>query len=126
MSSEPMAMIADILSGILIVAGSLFVLVGAIGLIRLPDVYTRIHGVSLIDTAGALLIVVGLMIQAGPTLIAVKLLFIFLLIFFTGPVATHAVAQAALTRGVEPKLTDDRRPSPGRGDGAGDPPPLDE
>ena len=111
MSNDVLAMVADVLSWIFLVSGGLFVLIGALGLVRLPDLYTRIHGVSLIDTAGALLVILGLIVQAGFTLVSVKLVFIFLLIFFTGPVATHAVAQAALLRGVEPKLDDDRRPS---------------
>ncbi|MEM9028058.1 MAG: monovalent cation/H(+) antiporter subunit G [Pseudomonadota bacterium] len=96
-------------SWVCICVGSFFVVTGAIGLLRLPDVYARIHAVSLIEGAGAGFILLGLGLQAGFTLIAVKLLFIFLVILFTVPVATHAVAQAALVAGIEPQLDEDRR-----------------
>ncbi len=105
-----LSLVADIASWILIAAGSFFIVVGGIGMIRLPEVFTRIHAASLIDGAGAGLILAGLAIQAGATLIALKLLFLFLLLLFTSPVATHAVAQAALTAGLKPKLSEDRRP----------------
>jgi multicomponent Na+:H+ antiporter subunit G len=60
------------------------------------------------DTLGAGLVLTGLVLQAGFTLVAVKLLIIGLLIFFTSPTATHALARAALTRGVQPLLAQDR------------------
>jgi len=99
----------DILSGALIVAGSFFVIVGGIGLIRMPDVYTRTHAASLIDSLGSALLIFGLILQAGPTLIALKLVFLYVLIFFTTPVATHALAQAAMSDGIEPILSYDGR-----------------
>jgi multicomponent Na+:H+ antiporter subunit G len=101
--------IIDIASWVLILAGSFFTLVGAIGLVRMPDVFTRMHAASVTDTLGAGLLVVGLMLQAGFTLITLKLLFILALFFFVGPVVTHALAQAALHVGVEPILHEDRR-----------------
>ncbi len=104
-----LATVLDLLSWLLIIGGAYFIVVGAIGLIRLPDIFTRLHALSLIDSLGALLLILGLMIQAGPTLIALKLAFIYILIFFTGPVATHALAQAALHSGIEPELKEDRR-----------------
>ena len=91
-------------SALLLVAGSLFCLVGAVGLLRMPDFYTRVHAASLIDTAGAGLILLGLILQAGVSLVALKLLIIGLLIFFTSPAATHALAKAALDRGLAPLL----------------------
>ena len=84
--------------------GGLFCVVGAIGLVRMPDFYTRMHAASVIDTLGAGLILAGLLLQAGFTLVAVKLLFIGLLIFFASPTATHALARAAMVRGLEPLL----------------------
>lgn len=110
---EFLSLAAEVLSWVLIVAGSFFIIVGALGMWRLPDVFTRIHAVSLIDTAGACFLLAGLAIQAGFTLIALKLAFIFVLLFFTGPVATHAVAQAALVAGLKPQLDEDRRSSDG-------------
>lgn len=100
---------ANISSWVFIVAGAYFIVIGAIGLIRMPDVYTRMHAASLIDSLGSGLLILGLIIQAGPTLIALKLLLIYFLLFFTSPVATHAVAQASLVAGVEPLLDEDRR-----------------
>lgn len=91
-----------------IVAGSFFILVGAVGLIRMPEMFTRMHAASVIDTLGAGLLIGGLMLQAGASLITLKLLFIFLLLFFTSPVATHALAQAALEAGDKPELKEDR------------------
>ena len=86
----------DFASWLLLVAGGFFFLVGAIGLNRMPDVFTRMHAISVGDTLGAGLLVAGMVLQAGPTLVTVKLLLILLVIWFTGPVATHALARAAL------------------------------
>ena len=94
----------DGLSWVCLVAGSLFCVVGAVGLLRMPDFYTRMHAVSVIETLGAGFILLGLLLQAGLTLVAVKLLIIALLIFFTNPTATHALALAAMERGLKPLL----------------------
>jgi multicomponent Na+:H+ antiporter subunit G len=103
-----MEAVVDALSWVLILAGSFFTVVGAVGLLRLPDVYTRMHGASVTDTLGAGLLLTGLMLQAGFGLVTLKLLFILTLFFFIGPVATHALAQAALHAGVRPQLAEDR------------------
>ena len=109
MSAELLDSAIDLLSAVLIVAGSFFVVVGAIGLVRMPDVFTRMHATSVTETAGAGLLLIGLMLQAGFTLLTLKLLFVLLLFLLTAPVATHALAQAALQAGVEPILAEDRR-----------------
>lgn len=88
--------------GALVVIGSLFMVVGAIGLIRMPDVFTRMHAASVSDSLGVGLILLGLIFFAGFTLVAVKLIFLILAIAVTGPTATHAVARAALVAGVRP------------------------
>jgi len=108
----------DIASGALILIGSLFIVVGGIGFIRLPDVYTRIHGASVIDTAGAGFLILGMMLQAGFSLVTVKLLFILAVFLFTLPVVAHALAQAARHEGIEPLLSEDRTK---RGVSGGDP-----
>ena len=90
--------------GILVVAGSFFVVVAAIGINRMPDVFTRLHAASVGDTLGFGLVAIGLMLVAGLTLVTVKLLFLLLLVAFAGPVVTHAIARAALHAGIEPKL----------------------
>jgi multicomponent Na+:H+ antiporter subunit G len=103
-------LLVDTASWVLIGAGSFFILAGALGMMRLPDLFTRMHAASLIDTLGAGFVFAGLMLQAGFSQVTLKLLFILLLFFFTGPVITHALAQAALNHGdVEPELTEDRR-----------------
>jgi len=99
-----MSIVVDILSWILLVAGGAFCIIGALGLVRMPDFFTRMHAASVTDTLGAGLILLGLMLQAGFTLVTVKLIVLGLLIFFTSPTATHALAQAALARGLQPLL----------------------
>jgi multicomponent Na+:H+ antiporter subunit G len=106
-----MSAAVDVLSWILLAAGGLFAIVGALGLLRMPDFYTRVHAASVTDTLGVGFILLGLMLQAGWTLVTVKLAVIGLLIFFTSPAATHALARAALERGVEPLLDKEGAPS---------------
>jgi multicomponent Na+:H+ antiporter subunit G len=98
----------DVVSWALILAGSFFTVAGGIGLVRMPDVYTRMHAASVIDTLGAGLLLVGLMLQAGLGIVTLKLAFILVLLFFMAPVATHALAQAALHTRVKPDLSEDR------------------
>ena len=95
-------LLIPILSGCFILLGVLALLIGALGLLRLPDVYCRIHAVGMIDTAGASFIILGLAIHEGVSLVTVKLLFIGIFLFFTSPIATHAVAQVAHKSGVVP------------------------
>ena len=104
-----MEQIVDILSWGFILGGSAFIVIGAIGLIRMPDIYTRMHAASVSDTLGAGLLIVGLILQAGFSLVTLKLLFLMALFLFTGPVATHALAQAALGEDIKPVLHEDRR-----------------
>jgi len=96
----------DALSWACLVGGGFFCVVGAVGLMRMPDFYTRMHAASVIETLGAGLVLLGLMLQAGFTLVAVKLLMVGVLIFFASPTATHALARAAMARGVQPLLSD--------------------
>ena len=97
-----MNLLIDIASWALLVAGSLMVVVGGIGIVRMPDFFTRIHPSGLIDTMGAALIVGGLILQAGLTQTSIKLGLIIVFLLFTSPTATHAVAHAALARGLKP------------------------
>lgn len=97
-----MSAVADAVSWACIVAGGLFCVIGGVGLVRMPSFFTRMHAASLIDTLGAGLILLGLVIQAGFTLVAVKLAMLGVLLLFASPTATHALAKAALARGVDP------------------------
>ena len=97
-----MSALVDALSWILLVAGGLACAIGGLGMLRMPDFYTRIHAASVSDAVGAGLILGGLILQAGWTLVALKLAVVGLLVFFTSPAATHALARAAMHRGLEP------------------------
>lgn len=99
-----MTLAISILSGACLLVGSVFAVIGGIGLVRLPDFFTRIHGAGITDTMGAGLILTGLMLEAGFSLVAVKLVMILLLLWITGPTATHALAKSAITSGLEPQL----------------------
>ena len=91
------------LSWIFIIGGSIFMLIGAIGTVRFPDFWTRLHAVSVTDTGGVLLLSAGMILQAGFTLVTFKLIMIAVFLFITGPTASHAVANAALVSGLLPK-----------------------
>ena len=91
-----------VLSGLSIAIGAIALLIGSIGLIKLPDVYCRIHAVGMIDTAGASFIILGMIIHQGFSLVSFKLALIGVFLFFTSPIATHAVAQVAHKMGVKP------------------------
>lgn len=99
-----MAALPEIIGGLLIAIGGFFYVVGAVGIYRMPDVFTRMHAAGISDTVGAGLLLVGMMFFGGLTLVTVKLAIILGVILFTGPMATHALAQAALHAGVEPIL----------------------
>lgn len=99
-----------LLSWACLVAGGVFCVIGTLGLVRMPDFYTRMHAASVVDTLGAGLILLGLLLQAGVTLVGVKLLMIGLLLLFAGPTATHALARAAMTRGLAPLLASKEEP----------------
>ena len=86
----------------IVLLGSLFLVIGAIGMIRMPDVFTRLHAASVADTVGVGLILLGLILVSGLTLVSFKLAFLAAFLFLTGPVASHAVARAALDAGVKP------------------------
>ncbi len=106
-----MNVVIDVASWLCLVAGGLFCIVGGVGLLRMPDFFTRMHAASVTETLGAGLILIGLMLQSGWSLVSVKLLIVGLLIFFTSPTATHALAKAALARGLEPLLAPGDEPS---------------
>lgn len=94
----------ELVAGVFIALGSFFVMVGGVGMLRMPDLYTRLHAASVTETMGTLLIMIGLMILAGWTLASFKLFAILMFLLFTGPVAAYAVANTALIAGVKPRL----------------------
>ena len=93
-----MQAVLDIFSWILLTAGGAFVLVGGIGALRMPNLYTRMHAASVTDTMGAVLVLAGIMLQAGLTLATVKLAAILI----TSPTSSYALASAAMIAGIKP------------------------
>lgn len=98
--------LSELFAYALVFAGAAFCLVGAIGVLRFPDVFSRMHAAGVTDTLGALLVLVGLMFLSGWSLATAKLLFILTFLWFTSPTATHALAKAALHGGEKPVLSD--------------------
>ena len=91
-----------VLSWVLLASGAFFLLTGSLGMVRLPDVFTRMHAAGMTDTMGAGMIVMGLAVYNGADLVTVRLLLILAFLWFTSPIATHAVAKAALAGGLRP------------------------
>ena len=100
-----------VLRDVFLVVGAAAVLTGSIGVLRLPDFFTRIHATGITDTAGIGLILAGLMIEGGYTLISQKLVFIVLLVLITSPTSSHALAKAAIHAGYSPMTEDTGEPS---------------
>lgn len=97
----------NFLGWILLLLGSFFCLVGSIGLIRLPDFYSRVHAAGVVDSLGAILILLGLMTQTQDFIVIIKLVFILLFMMLTGPTAVHALARSANLTDKETKLNAD-------------------
>jgi len=98
-----MSIVFDIATALCLFAGTAFIIIGGIGLIRLPDFFTRLHAAGCGETLGAWLVLLGLLFQSGWSLISVKLIMIFVLLVLTGPTSTHALAKSALHGGLKPK-----------------------
>jgi multicomponent Na+:H+ antiporter subunit G len=94
--------ISDIIAGLLLLGGLFFHAVAALGVMRMPDFYTRLHAVSKAETAGVVFTVAGLMVVAGISLTGLKLLFVAVFLFVANPTSTHAIARAALRTGQTP------------------------
>lgn len=108
-----MAEAFEILAAIFILLGGLALIIGALGLVRLPDVYSRIHAAGIVDTAGVALMILGMIFLSTSWLITVKLILIGIFLFFTSPISGHAIAQVAYRKGVEAQGRDETR---GEGD----------
>ena len=102
-----MTLAIEVVSWILLLSGSLFAIVGGIGVIRMPDLFTRLHAAAITDTMGAGLILAGLMVQGGLTMVTVKLILVLSFLWFSSPVSTYALARAALAHGLEPFWAED-------------------
>lgn len=111
-----MTILIAILVWIFLISGSFFAIVGGIGIVRLPEFFSRLHGGGITDTLGAGLIMVGLLIHGiggifepdtelmGHFLTTFKLLMILFFLTVTSPTSCHALAKSALTQGLKPVL----------------------
>jgi multicomponent Na+:H+ antiporter subunit G len=97
-------MFIDTISWIFIATGALLGIAGGIGIHRFPDFYTRLHAVGITDTMCAACFLIGLSMQTGISIASLKLLLIFIFLFFSSPTATHALADAAMLSGLKPEL----------------------
>lgn len=102
-----------------VIVGVALSILGAIGILKFPDVYTRIHAASITDTAGASMVLLGLCLIAGLSLVTLKLVFIWMFVMLTTPVAANALANAAFGSGHKPRIgafhimrSDERRQTP--------------
>lgn len=101
-----------IISGAFLAGGLFFFLVGTIGLIRLPDVYTRMHATTKSDTLGAGLMIMAAVLVFGWDAAAIKLLLVLLFIWLTNPTAAHIIAKAAYHHESMTSKEDDHAGSP--------------
>jgi multicomponent Na+:H+ antiporter subunit G len=111
--------IIEVIVVLFLASGLFFMVSGAIGLIRFPDFYTRLHATGKCDTLGEILIITGLLIyhifvyspgaELSVMLVPVKLLFLIMFILLTNPVGTHALMKAGYTTGVKPWKLGDKR-----------------
>ena len=92
----------NILSTVFIIAGLFFLIVAAIGVVRLPDVFSRSHAVSLTDSLGAFLMLFGVALHEGIGINALKILVVLVLLYILNPVISHATIRAALRAGLKP------------------------
>jgi multicomponent Na+:H+ antiporter subunit G len=97
-----MEIVQNSLAVILMIGGVLFMLVGSIGINRLPDFYTRAHAAGKVDTLGIMMFLGGMVVFEGFSLNSAKLLLIIGFVAFTSPVAAHALARRALLFGLKP------------------------
>ena len=111
-----MDIVFDLVAWACIVAGLFFMLTGTVGILRLPDVYTRLHAAGMTDTMGAGLLLAGMAVvtvegmihaEAGYGFVLVRLVLTYAFLLFTSPIATHALARAGLAGGVQPWTADE-------------------
>ena len=94
--------LSDYIAAVLLITGALFFLAGTIGLLRFPDVYTRLHALTKADNVGLGLMVAGLAVMAESWAVAGKLVLIWMLVLIAGSSVAHLIARGALRRGIKP------------------------
>lgn len=101
--------IQNIICIFLVLIGIVLMLIGSIGILRLPDFYSRSHATSKSDTLGILFVISGLVVYEGTTLSSIKLILIILFIALANPIGTHALARSALQKGLKPFFSEDTK-----------------
>ena len=100
--------VINIISITMICAGAFFMLSGSLGILRMPDFFTRLHPAGVTDSMGAPLVLLGIIVQFGFSLISVKILLLMALLLITNPTATHTLAQAALLGKLKPMVRNNK------------------
>ncbi len=102
--------LVDLLSAVLLTIGAAFFLAGTVGLLRFPDVYTRLHALAKADNLGLGFTVLGLILQAPDVAAGLKLVLVWLLALAAGATVSYLIAQRAFARGVVPWKPKERKP----------------
>jgi multicomponent Na+:H+ antiporter subunit G len=97
-----MGLLLDVGSWAAILVGLFFMIVGTVGVLRMPDVFTRLHAAGMTDTMGAGFLILGMCLQAGLSLLTLRLLIVYAFLMVTSPIGTHALARAALGGDIVP------------------------
>ncbi|MDE0766120.1 MAG: monovalent cation/H(+) antiporter subunit G [Amylibacter sp.] len=100
----------QVIAWICIFSGGILVIIGALGSLRFPDFWSRLHAASVTDSGGVILLLLGMGIHSGFNLITFKLLLIGVFLFITGPTSSHAVANAAWVSGIKPLRNKHKKP----------------
>ncbi|MDH5423782.1 MAG: monovalent cation/H(+) antiporter subunit G [Gammaproteobacteria bacterium] len=99
-----MDIIMNISSAVFLLIGSFLCVSGGVGILRFPDLFTRMHAAGVTDTLASAMILTGLMLQNPDGLVILKLIIILLMTLFISPTASHALARAAMINGLKPML----------------------
>ena len=94
--------IRTVVAGVFLLIGCFFIMVAAVGIVRFPDFFSRMHPAGKSDTLGQAMVLLGLMVYEGFTFVSVKLVLIVLFVFIANPTSTHALAKAAYISGLKP------------------------
>jgi multicomponent Na+:H+ antiporter subunit G len=103
-----METILDLLSWVLMAGGLFFMIVGTVGILRMPDILTRLHPAGMTDTMGAGFLLLGMALQTSDWMVLVRLMFVYGFLIFTAPIASHALARAALAGSREARAGDEK------------------
>jgi multicomponent Na+:H+ antiporter subunit G len=92
----------DLLSAVLLLGGAAFFFAGTVGMLRFPDVYSRLHALTKGDNVGLGLTVLGLAVRADSFAVVGKLVLVWMLVLLAGATASHLIARSSLRRGIKP------------------------